>query len=154
MHRAVTGLASEMDVVVMAAAVADYAPSETLAEKLSKDADTLTLTLRKNPDILADLGAERLASGRGPLLVGFAAETRDVVARAKAKRDRKHVDLIVANDVSRADAGFDVDTNAVTLVDAEGEETLPLESKSRVAMAILDRVERLLTARRPAHQGA
>src|SRR5262249_58902788 len=91
-----------------------------------------------------ELGQQRLKSGSGPILVGFAAETEDVVSRARAKREAKHVDLIVANDVSRADAGFDVDTNAVTIVGAEGAETLPLQSKSRVAMAILDRIERLV----------
>jgi len=78
--------------------------------------------------------------------VGFAAETADVVRRAAAKREQKGVDLIVANDVSRADAGFDVDANEVTLVSAAGAEPLPLQSKSRVAAAILDRVEGLLAA--------
>ena len=97
--------------------------------------------LKKTPDILADLGARRAASGRGPLLVGFAAETENVVARAAAKRDAKQVDLIVANDVSREDAGFEVDTNAVTIVGRDGPETLPLQTKDRVAMAILDRIE-------------
>jgi len=88
--------------------------------------------------------------------VGFAAETEDVVRRASAKREQKHVDLIVANDVSRADAGFDVDTNAVTFVGPEGTETLPLQSKTRVASAILDRVEKLFVERaaeRPAKAG-
>ena len=78
------------------------------------------------------------------LLVGFAAETQDVVTRATEKREQKHADLIVANDVARSDSGFDVDTNAVTIVSAEGAESLPLQSKVRVAAEILDRVERLL----------
>ena len=133
----------------MAAAVADYTPERRAEQKISKRDDQLTLVLRKTPDILADLGARRAASGRGPLLVGFAAETENVVARAAAKREAKQVDLIVANDVSRADAGFDVDTNAVTIVGAGGPETLPLQSKERVAMAILDRIEELL-AKQPA----
>jgi phosphopantothenoylcysteine decarboxylase/phosphopantothenate--cysteine ligase len=93
------------------------------------------------------LGARRLSGGRGPLLIGFAAETEEVVERATAKRDRKHVDLIVANDVSRGDAGFDVDTNAVTIVGADGAESLPLQSKARVAAEVFDRVERLLLGR-------
>ena len=149
MHRAVLDRAARMDVVVMAAAVADYAPADRAAQKMSKDADTLTLILKKTPDILSDLGARRVASGAGPLLVGFAAETEDVVARAAVKRARKHVDLIVANDVSREDAGFDVDMNAVTIIGAGGPAdvvTLPLQSKARVASAVLDRVERLLAA--------
>jgi phosphopantothenoylcysteine decarboxylase/phosphopantothenate--cysteine ligase len=146
MHQAVMARASGMDLVVMAAAVADYAPAERAGHKVSKDADTLTLVLRKTPDILGDLGRQRLAAGGGPLLVGFAAETTDVVARASAKRERKRADLIVANDVSRVDAGFDVDTNAVTIVGPDGVEPLPVLSKSRVAAEILDRVEKMLAS--------
>ena len=145
MHEAVLGRADQMSLVIMAAAVADYAPDHRAPQKMTKEADTLTITLKKNPDILADLGQRRLAAGTGPVLVGFAAETEDVVARAAAKRERKHVDVIVANDVSRADAGFEVDTNAVTIVDAGGAESVPLQSKSGVAAAILNHVERLLT---------
>ena len=147
MHRAVMARASGMDVVVMAAAVADYAPVERKAQKVTKDADTLTLVLTRTPDILEELGADRLKAGAGPLLVGFAAETEDVIARAQAKRERKHVDLMVANDVSRSDAGFEVVSNQVTLVDESGAETLPLQSKTRAASAILDRVEGLLQRR-------
>jgi phosphopantothenoylcysteine decarboxylase/phosphopantothenate--cysteine ligase len=145
MHEAVMQRGDAADVVIMAAAVADYSPERKAPQKVAKQGDTITLTLKKNPDILADLGQRRLTAGRGPLLVGFAAETEDVVARARAKRERKHVDVIVANDVSRADAGFDVDANAVTIVDAHGVETVPLQSKSGVAAAILTHLERLLT---------
>ena len=147
MHQAVMSRAEDMDVVVMAAAVADYAPAERAGQKVAKEGDTLTLVLRKTPDILGELGQRRVAKGGGPLLIGFAAETEDVVAHAAAKRERKHADLIVANDVSRPDAGFDVDTNAVTIVGPAGADVLPPQSKSRVAAEILDRVERLLTAR-------
>src|SRR6185295_19445457 len=115
-------------------------------QKVPKTGESLTPVLRKTPDILGDLGHRRLASGKGPLLVGFAAETQDVVTRATEKRAKKHVDLIVANDVARADAGFDVDTNAVTIVSAEGAEALPLQAKSRVAVEILNRIEKLLAA--------
>ena len=147
MHDAILSHAGEMHVVVMAAAVADYTPAARAEQKVAKDGESLTLVLKKTPDILKELGQRRLAKGSGPLLVGFAAETEDVIARAAAKRDCKHVDIIVANDVSRADAGFDVDTNAVTIVGAAGAETLPLQSKARVAAEILNRVERLLTSR-------
>lgn len=147
MHQAVTARAAEADVVVMAAAVADYTPAARAAQKVAKQGDTLTLVLTKTPDILGELGQRRVAAGGGPLLVGFAAETEDVVAHAQAKRERKRADLIVANDVSRSDAGFDVDTNAVTLVSAAGAETLPLQSKSGVAGEILNRVEQLLASR-------
>jgi len=147
MHGAVMARASRMQVIVMAAAVADYTPERRAPQKVAKVDDTLTLVLKRTPDILGDLGHRRLTSGRGPLLVGFAAETEDVVARAAAKRERKHVDLIVANDVSSHDAGFDVDVNAVTMVGPDGAESVPLQSKARIAAIILDRVERLVTAR-------
>ena len=146
MHAAVMARAGDVQVVVMAAAVADYAPDRA-PHKVQKANDTLTLVMHRTPDILADLGLRRRASGRGPVLVGFAAETQDVVTRATEKREKKHADLIVANDVARTDAGFDVDSNAVTIVGAEGVESLPLQSKARVAAAILDRVERLLESR-------
>ena len=152
MHQAVMARAGEADVIVMAAAVADYTPVERAGQKVAKDGDTLTLTLKKTPDILGELGQRRVAKGSGPLLIGFAAETEDVIAHASAKREREHVDLIVANDVSRSDAGFDVDTNLVTIVGPSGAETLPLQSKSRVASEILDRVEKLI-ADSPARAG-
>jgi len=152
MRDAVVGRADGMDVAILAAAVADYAPADRAAQKMPKGDDTITLVLKKTPDILGELGTRRLSSGRGPLLVGFAAETEDLVARATAKREKKHADLIVANDVSRADAGFDVDTNAVTVIGPEGAQALPLQTKARVASAILDRVEGLLSGR-PAKAG-
>lgn len=147
MRDAVMGRADDLDVAILAAAVADYAPAERASQKMPKGDDTITLVLKKTSDILGELGTRRLSSGRGPLLVGFAAETDDLVARATAKREKKHADLIVANDVSRADAGFDVDTNAVTVIGPDGAQELPLQTKARVAEAILDRVERLLAKR-------
>jgi phosphopantothenoylcysteine decarboxylase/phosphopantothenate--cysteine ligase len=145
MHQAVMSRAGELDVVVMAAAVADYTPADRAEQKVAKSGDTLTLLLKRTPDILGDLGRWRAARGERPLLVGFAAETENVVANATAKREKKHADLIVANDVSRADAGFDVDTNAVTIVGPDGAEALPLQTKARVAAEILNRVEKLLS---------
>jgi phosphopantothenoylcysteine decarboxylase / phosphopantothenate---cysteine ligase len=147
MHAAVLARAERCDVAILAAAVADYAPADRAAQKLQKDEETLTILLKRTPDILADLGRQRLTSGRGPLLVGFAAETEDLVARAKAKLEKKHVDLIVANEVSRPDRGFEAETNAVTLVTREQTVDLPVQSKARVAAAILDRVEALLRER-------
>ena len=145
MHEAVLLRADTMDVVIMAAAVADYAPADPALQKISKDRESLTLVLHRTPDILGDLGSRRLAKGGGPVLVGFAAETEDVLRRAGAKRDKKHIDLIVANDVSRDDAGFDVDVNEVTIIGPEGADHLPLQSKAKVAAAVLDRIEKLLT---------
>ena len=95
-----------------------------------KSGDTLTLTLKKTPDILAELGQRRAGGGRAARARRLRRRDRATSSRsAAAKRERKHVDLIVANDVSRADAGFDVDTNAVTIVGADGAETLPLQSQ-------------------------
>lgn len=145
MHAAVTRAAAKADVVIMAAAVADYRPADgPLDGKRAKDADDWTLRLVRTRDILADLGASRL--GPRPVLVGFAAETGDPVPSARRKLAAKHVDLIVANDVTKAGAGFDVETNEVTLVDAQGEAPLPMMSKDAVAAAILDRVTQYLSA--------
>lgn len=147
MHAAVMSHAEEADAFVLAAAVADYTVADGQRDqKIPKDADTLTLTLTRTKDILAELG-QRRGGGVMPVLVGFAAETADVVARARRKLLAKHVDLMVANDVSRRDSGFEVETNAATLVSPEGEEERPLQSKTRLAADILDRVERLVTAR-------
>ena len=144
MHAAVTGRAAEADAVIMAAAVADYTPGEgPRAQKMAKDSDALTLTLTRTVDILADLGRRR-GGRRRPVLIGFAAETRDVVPRARTKLEAKRVDLIVANDVSRSDAGFDAETNAAILVAAGGETDVPLQSKRGLAGVILDRVRGLL----------
>jgi phosphopantothenoylcysteine decarboxylase/phosphopantothenate--cysteine ligase len=147
MHESVMRAAEHADVVIMAAAVADYSPVSTAPEKITKSDAPLTLTLQRTPDILADLG--RLSSRRATplILVGFAAETGDLLPKARAKRTRKNADLIVANDVTEAGAGFEVDTNVVTIIGANEEQTLPLQSKARVADAILDRVEQLLRTR-------
>ena len=148
MHEAVMRAASNADVVIMAAAVADYAPASAAAQKVTKADGPLTLTLRRTKDILSDLGSMRAGlGGERPILVGFAAETQDLLARAREKRARKKVDLIVANDVSQPDQGFDADTNAVTIIGDGDEQVVPLQSKARIAAVILDRVEHLLRSR-------
>jgi len=148
MYAAVTTAAGQADVVIMAAAVADYTPVAPASQKVAKSDAPLTLTLRRTRDILAELAEmpSRPAAGR-PMLVGFAAETGDAAAKARNKRVGKGIDVIVANDVSRPDAGFEVDTNAVTIIGADGEQVLPVQSKDRVAAAVLDRVEALLRMR-------
>jgi phosphopantothenoylcysteine decarboxylase / phosphopantothenate---cysteine ligase len=148
MRDAVVPRAAHADVVIMAAAVADYAPAAAPQQKIHKDSDTLTLSLVRTPDILAELGTMRAGADR-PFLVGFAAETADVVAGARRKQREKRVDLVVANDVSRADAGFEVDANEVTLVSADVEETLPLQPKSAIAAQIIQHIEKLLTHSHP-----
>jgi phosphopantothenoylcysteine decarboxylase/phosphopantothenate--cysteine ligase len=145
MHDAVMRAAPDSHAVVMAAAVADYTPAKPAGEKIAKSDGPMTLTLERTADILAKLGDMRSRRvDRTPVLVGFAAETSDAAGKGREKLARKKVDLIVANDVSRSDAGFDVETNAVTLVSADGAEELPLQSKAAVAGRILDRIERLI----------
>lgn len=144
MRQVVVAESATADAIIMAAAVADYTPaSGAHDEKIAKSDGPLTLTLVRTHDILAELGHARAGAAR-PVLVGFAAETSDVISKAKAKLARKDVDLIVANDVSRADAGFDVSTNAGALVSREGVQELPLQSKQDMAGQILDRVHALL----------
>ncbi len=146
---AVDAAAASADAVIMAAAVGDFRAAAT-AHKLKRSEllAPLTLELTANPDVLAGLGARRKAQGAGPVLIGFAAETRDVVGYARAKLVSKGVDLVVANDVTEPDAGFAVDTNRVVLVDGERAEPLPLAAKATVAHRILDRVVALIAARR------
>ena len=146
MHAAVMERVERGDAVIMAAAVADYTPAEPSAEKVKKADGPATITLNRTKDILGELGGLPSRKQGRPILVGFAAETRNVVEYAKNKLRQKRADLIVANDVSREDAGFDVDANAVTFVTGGGAEELPLQPKSAVAAEILDRVERLLAA--------
>jgi phosphopantothenoylcysteine decarboxylase/phosphopantothenate--cysteine ligase len=143
MHGAVLRSAAAADVVIMAAAVADYTPQQRADGKIEKTDAPLSVQLVRTPDILAELGHARGAA-RHPVLVGFAAESGDPVSRARAKLSRKQVDMIVANDISRLDTGFDSDTNAVTLVTASGAEAIALAPKSQIAATIVDRVERLL----------
>jgi phosphopantothenoylcysteine decarboxylase/phosphopantothenate--cysteine ligase len=142
MHREVMARAAAADAIVMAAAVADYAPVHPSPGKVAKAGKAMTVALERTLDILGGLGRLRGAGKLAtPILVGFAAETSELVAKARAKRAEKNVDLIVANDVSQPGAGFDVETNRVTLVTAAGEEGLPLLSKREVARIILDRLE-------------
>jgi phosphopantothenoylcysteine decarboxylase/phosphopantothenate--cysteine ligase len=133
--------AKSADVIVMSAAVADYRPAKPAAHKLKRSelGQKTAIELVANPDLLAGLGKQRGAK-KAPLLVGFAAETNDVIANATKKLASKKCDLVVANDVSEAGAGFGVDTNRVTLVDAAGSIDLPAGPKTHVAHGILDRV--------------
>jgi phosphopantothenoylcysteine decarboxylase/phosphopantothenate--cysteine ligase len=128
------------DVVLMAAAVADYRPARIQSGKRERGG-TWSLELEPTADVLAALAARRRP---GQVLVGFAAENGAEVERAEAKRVRKGVDLIVLNDVSRADIGFDADHNEVALVGADGVVQVPRAPKRAIAVAVLDRVEQLL----------
>jgi phosphopantothenoylcysteine decarboxylase/phosphopantothenate--cysteine ligase len=130
------------DVVVMAAAVADYRPAAELATKRPKDTATWTIELEPTTDVLRALGTARRD---GQVLVGFAADQGERgLERAREKLVRKQVDAIVFNDVARTDIGFDATDNEVTLVSADGEQTFAKASKDVIAARILDQVETLL----------
>lgn len=130
-------LAQEQDLLIQAAAPADYRAKEVAPQKIKKQVgEPMTFTLVENPDVAATLGK---AKRSGQVFVGFAAETNDVLAHARDKLARKNLDMIVANDVTRPGAGFDVDTNIVTLITKDGQEALPMMSKAEVAQRILDR---------------
>ena len=130
-------LAQEQDLLIQAAAPADYRAKEVAPQKIKKQGgEPMAFTLVENPDVAATLGK---AKRSGQVFVGFAAETNDVLAHARDKLARKNLDMIVANDVTRPGAGFDVDTNIVTLITKDGQEALPMMSKAEVAQRILDR---------------
>jgi phosphopantothenoylcysteine decarboxylase/phosphopantothenate--cysteine ligase len=134
MYDAVMANLEAATLVVMAAAVADYRPVRMAGQKMKKDGSALVLELEPTADILASVG--RVKGAR--LVVGFAAETENVLANARHKLQKKNADLIVANDVSASDAGFDVETNRVTLVSPDQDEALPLLTKRETADRILD----------------
>ena len=138
MRQAVRERAASANVVIMAAAISDYRPATQYDQKLKRNEGRLTLGLEPTPDILAELGREKQ---RGRVLVGFAAETNAVAENARGKLARKGADMIVANDVTQEGAGFDADTNIVTIYSRDGREmSLPKMSKLEVANRILDRV--------------
>ena len=140
--REALALGADADVVVMAAAVADYAPAEALAAKRPKDRSTWTLELEPTTDVLATLGASKRP---GQVLVGFAAdESEPGLARAREKLERKNADVIVFNDVSRADIGFDSPENEITLVLSSEDRVVARAPKDEIAAAILDVVEDLI----------
>ncbi|MBR6028614.1 MAG: bifunctional phosphopantothenoylcysteine decarboxylase/phosphopantothenate--cysteine ligase CoaBC [Clostridia bacterium] len=141
LYEAVTGRAGDMDVIIQAAAPADYRFAQRFPEKLKKQSGApLTLELVENPDIAAAVGKNKRSS---QTLVGFAAETEHLRENAKAKLKKKNLDLIVANDVTQPGAGFNVDTNIAALITEEGIEERPLQSKRALAEDILDKVVEL-----------
>jgi phosphopantothenoylcysteine decarboxylase/phosphopantothenate--cysteine ligase len=141
MRAAVLAAAEEADAVVMAAAVADFRPEVAAGSKIKKEAGPPELRLEPTPDILAELAA----AGGGRVLVGFAAETEDVVAAGRAKLERKGLDLLVANEVGREGTGFGSDTDRAAILSRAGEdEPLREWTKAELAAAICDRVAKLL----------
>jgi len=143
MRDAVMAAYADCDAVVMTAAVADFRPVERTADKIKKDTAPDSVALERTDDILAALGRDK----GDRVLVGFAAETGDLVAYARGKLVEKNLDLVVANDVSEPGSGFDTATNRVVFVSAAGDEALPLMDKRAVAAALLDRLTAMLRGR-------
>lgn len=141
MHRAVMRELAKASVFIAAAAVADYAPAQKAAGKIKKDGrEFMILELKKTRDILAEVSKKRR---NGMLVVGFAAETHDVIGYARSKMKNKSLDMVVANDITKKGAGFNTDTNIATILTSEGESELPLMSKRQLADKILDRIVEL-----------
>ena len=141
MRDAIVNATAKANALIMAAAPADFRPVATAKSKIKRKAETITLELVENPDILGAVGSDLIR-------VGFAAESENVVENATEKLKRKNLDLIAANDITATDSGFDVDTNKVVLIDRDGNvDDLPLMSKYEVANRILDKVVALLSQR-------
>jgi phosphopantothenoylcysteine decarboxylase / phosphopantothenate---cysteine ligase len=137
MREAVLANFSETDIVIKAAAVADYRPEAAAEQKIKKTSDPMTLVLIKNPDILAELGALKTTQ----FLVGFAAETQDLIAHATEKLHKKNLDMLIANDVTLHGAGFDADTNIIKILSRDGTiEEFPQLSKKELGNVILDKI--------------
>lgn len=144
MREAVLNEYSDADIVIKAAAVADYRPQSRAEQKIKKTEENLTIVLEKNPDILLELGQRKTKQ----FLVGFAAETQELLANAREKLHKKNLDMIVANDVTLAGAGFNADTNIIKILLTDGSVIeLPQLSKEEVADEIFNRIDSLLSIR-------
>jgi phosphopantothenoylcysteine decarboxylase/phosphopantothenate--cysteine ligase len=139
MSQAVLAAAPQADILIMAAAVADFTPAAPIDQKIKKDQGIPEVVLKPAPDILMQVSEQKSESGSPLVTVGFAAESQDLIQNARAKLESKGLDLIAANDIASSEAGFEVDTNRVTLLFADGRVIeLPLMTKSQVAQAILE----------------
>ncbi len=138
MRGAVMAQAESSDVIIMAAAIADYRPKVVAEQKMKKKEEDLTIELARTTDILAGIGRQKKT---GQFLCGFAMESENMVENAKAKLEKKNLDLIVANNIRTEGAGFAVDTNIVTVIDAKGKKELPMMSKDDVADCLLDEIK-------------
>jgi phosphopantothenoylcysteine decarboxylase/phosphopantothenate--cysteine ligase len=147
MRSATLEVAGKADALVMAAAVADFRPASASTHKIKRAGSSLALTLEPTDDILRAVAEGRSKGGRPFVVVGFAAESQDLVANASAKMKAKDLSLIVANDITAPGAGFSVDTNRVTLIGPDGSvQALPVMSKAEVAEVVMDRVVQLLSS--------
>ena len=137
MFEAVTSRAPDMDIIIKAAAVADYRPADVAEDKIKKKDGDLSIPLERTRDILGTLGQQKR---EGQFLCGFSMETRDLIENSRKKLTKKNLDMVAANNVKVAGAGFGVETNVLTLITAEGEKELPLMSKDAAADALLDAI--------------
>jgi phosphopantothenoylcysteine decarboxylase / phosphopantothenate---cysteine ligase len=144
MLKAVASEAGKASVFIGAAAIADYRPAQRAEQKIKKSNDSITLTLERTPDVLSQVAASR---ANGMLVVGFAAETENILENAKEKLRSKKLDAIVANDVSREDSGFDTATNKIAIITADNAVELPLMAKSEAADRILDAIVKIRNSR-------
>ena len=145
MMEAVLAQVADSSALIMAAAVADYRPRSVSEQKIKKADDSLTLPLERNPDILMAVKAQREKTGYPMIVVGFAAESENLVENASGKLQDKGLDLLVANDISASDAGFAVDTNRVVVLDMDGGlHKIELTSKAAIGAYIIERVGGLL----------
>ena len=142
MFEAVIALSGEQDIIIKSAAVADYRPAVVGTEKTKKSDGAMSIPLERTDDILAWLGQHRRA---GQVLCGFSMETQNMLENSAAKLEKKNVDMIVANNLKTAGAGFGTDTNVVTLITKGGAEELELMTKDQVAHELLDRLSRMLS---------
>lgn len=136
MHQATMDNLANCDIFIGAAAVADYRPARIVNQKIKKSAEAISIELIRNPDIIAEVASHQ----QRPFTVGFAAETQDVISYAQGKLEKKNLDLIIANDVSNTEIGFNSDDNAVTVIWNGGEKALPLASKQQLSRCLLSEI--------------
>ena len=137
MYEAVTAVSSEQEIIIKAAAVADYRPAQVADEKIKKKEDEMSISLERTDDILKYLGEHKK---KGQFLCGFSMETQNMIGNSRAKLTKKNLDMVAANNVKVAGAGFQGDTNVLTLITQEEEVSLPLMSKEDAAMMLLDKI--------------
>lgn len=142
MYEAVTSVSGEQDIIIKAAAVADYRPKTVSEEKVKKSDDQMSIELERTDDILKYLGEHRHP---GQFLCGFSMETQNMIGNSRAKLEKKHLDMVAANNVKVDGAGFQGDTNILTLITQDEEVSLPLMSKEDAASKILDKILSLMT---------
>jgi phosphopantothenoylcysteine decarboxylase/phosphopantothenate--cysteine ligase len=137
MYEAVTSRSSDMDIIIKAAAVADYRPSQVADEKVKKSDSAMSIPLERTDDILKYLGEHK---PDGQFLCGFSMETQNMLENSRKKLEKKNLDMIVANNLKVAGAGFQTDTNVVTMITRDGETELPLMNKEEVAYHLIDQI--------------